>query len=318
MGYRRSVIKKILANKIDKWLESIVDENVRQVAKENCIVTGGAITSLLMGEKPNDYDIYLKTKEAALAVSAYYVKLFNDNKGKLATKALASCNPRVEQKVIKNIKGVEEHRVLVYIKSAGVAGEDQSEYAYFEQHDEVESDIFLDSAFQSINMVTELAEDIKVKYRPIFFSQNAITLSNNIQIIIRFFGDPPTIHENFDFVHATCWYDRNADHIHLPPEALESILSKSLIYRGSLYPVASIFRIRKFIARGWRITAGQLLKIIYQLHTVDLNNMQTLQEQLMGVDAAYMHQLITRLQNDGKRIDEAYLAKLIDEIFEDF
>ena len=317
MGYRRSVIKKILANKVDKWLESIVDENVRSVAKQNCVVTGGSITSLLMGEKPNDYDIYFKTKEATLVLAQYYVKLFNDNRGKLATKALASCNPRVETKVVNNIKGEPENRVLVYIKSAGVAGENQNEYKYFESYDEVESDIFLDAAFQSIDMVTELAEDLKPKYKPVFFSQNAITLSNGIQLVIRFFGDPTVIHRNFDFVHATCWYDRNSDYLELPKEALEAILSKSLIYMGSLYPVASIFRTRKFIARGWRITAGQLLKIIYQLQSVDLNNIEVLQEQLMGVDAAYMHQLIQRLQNDGQRIDEAYLAKLIDEIFEE-
>jgi len=314
MGYRRSVIKKILANKIDKWLESIVDDNVRKVAKENCIITGGSITSLLLGEKPNDYDIYFKTKEATLIIAQYYTKLFNDNRGKLATKALHSCNPRVEEKVITNIKGEEENRVLVYIKSAGIAGEKQDEYAYFEGYNEVESDIFLSSAF---DMATELAEDLKPKYKPVFFSQNAITLSDKVQLIIRFYGDPMDLHRNFDFVHATCWYYRNLDYLELPKEALEATLSKSLIYMGSLYPIASIFRIRKFLSRGWRITAGQLLKIIYQLPSVDLTNIEVLQEQLMGVDAAYMHQLIQRLQNDGQRIDEAYLAKLIDEIFED-
>ena len=102
----------------------------------------------------------------------------------------------------------------------------------------------------------------------------------------------------------------------LPQESLEAMLSKSLIYKGSLYPLASMFRCRKFIARGWRITAGQMLKIAHQISNVDLNDRAVLREQLIGVDMAYMEQLLTALQNHKGKIDETYLAQLVDEIFE--
>jgi hypothetical protein len=103
----------------------------------------------------------------------------------------------------------------------------------------------------------------------------------------------------------------------LPSDALQALLSKTLIYRGSLYPLCSMFRIRKFVKREWRITAGQMLKIAHQLSNIDLNDMKVLQEQLVGVDAAYMHELITELNKvKGQRIDATYLAKIIDEIFE--
>ena len=143
-------------------------------------------------------------------------------------------------------------------------------------------------------------------------------MSDKIQLVIRFFGSPGEIHENYDYAHAMCYYTYGDGDLVLHPEALEAILSKTLIYKGSLYPVASIFRVRKFIQRGWRITAGQLLKIMMQISSIDLRDPVVLREQLIGVDQAYMHQLLRALETKdaSQRIDQTYLAKLVDEIFE--
>jgi hypothetical protein len=35
---------------MDMWLESIEDEKLRAEVQNNCIVTGGAIASMLLGE----------------------------------------------------------------------------------------------------------------------------------------------------------------------------------------------------------------------------------------------------------------------------
>ena len=113
-----------------------------------------------------------------------------------------------------------------------------------------------------------------------------------------------------------CYYDYAKDTLGLHPEALEAVLSKTLIYKGSLYPIASLFRIRKFYERGWRITAGQMLKIVWQLQDVNLKDPAVLREQLIGVDQAYMHQLLRALETTTDRVDATYVAKLIDKIFE--
>lgn len=65
-------IAKSLHAKIDKWLKSIDDECIVDIIKNNTIVTGGALVSLLNGEEPNDYDIYFKTQESCFAVAQYY------------------------------------------------------------------------------------------------------------------------------------------------------------------------------------------------------------------------------------------------------
>src|SRR5690606_18878685 len=120
----------------------------------------------------------------------------------------------------------------------------------------------------------------KPKYRPVFLSSNAITLSNKLQLILRFYGEPDEIHKNYDFVHCTSYYDHKDKQLTLRPEALEAILTKELRYVGSLYPLCSIIRLRKFIARGWTINAGQILKMALQLSKMDLTKPEILQDQL--------------------------------------
>lgn len=309
-GMKRNTIKLLLRNRIEDWLESISDVQVKQLTKQDIIVTGGCIASMLISEKINDYDIYFKTLETTKAVADYYVNLFNISQKNLETSAIRSCNPEVRIMSKKNIRGEQEECVTIWMQSAGVAAEEQDGYHYFEGMPEHSADKFAESLHQ------DLKKDDKKKYRPVFFSQNAITLSDRVQIITRFYGNPEQIHKNFDYVHATCWYDYKEDTLVLPSEALEALLSKTLIYRGSLYPIASLFRIRKFIERGWRITAGQMLKIIWQVSELDLNNRELLNDQLIGVDQAYMFQLIQALRNTEGKVDATYIAKIIDGIFE--
>jgi len=102
----------------------------------------------------------------------------------------------------------------------------------------------------------------------------------------------------------------------LPSDAMRSILSKTLVYNGSLYPIATLFRLRKFYERGWRISAGQLLKIAMQISEIDLKNPYVLKEQLLGVDLAYMREILSYIKEHPEKVDAAYVMKLIDKIFE--
>lgn len=154
------------------------------------------------------------------------------------------------------------------------------------------------------------------KFNPIFMSSNAITLSDKIQIVVRFYGEPEEIHKNYDFVHCTCYWKSWDDELVTPVRALTSMMSRELIYVGSKYPLCSLIRIRKFIARNWTINAGQMLKIVMQLSDLDLHNPAVLQDQLVGVDSAYFAEVLNRLADKNvDRVDTAYLCEIIDRIF---
>ena len=106
----------------------------------------------------------------------------------------------------------------------------------------------------------------------------------------------------------------------LPSRALEAIINKELYYIGSQYPVCSIIRTRKFISRGWKINAGQYLKMCLQVSELDLKDMKVFKDQLAGVDSAYFAEAISQIEamkekSPNLTIDNTYLFEVINRIF---
>jgi hypothetical protein len=312
-GLKAKSIKSILRKKVDAWLTSIENEEVRDLAKANTIITGGCIASMLMGEPVNDYDLYFRNKDTAERVAGYYVNRFN-------SRANPSVSPRNDH-VIKAELVVEGDRVRVRLQSAGVASEHGSDkpYQYFESRPDDEAREYLDDVMGEDQLPgdsVQVASDQGSDYRPVFISDNAITLSGHVQIVLRFHGEPDQIHANYDFVHCTNYWTSKDGELRLNPEALESLLARELRYVGSMYPLCSLIRIRKFVQRGWRINAGQILKACLQLNDLDLTDIRVLEDQLTGVDAAYFVQVIDRLkEKDSEKVNAAYLVEIIDRMF---
>lgn len=173
-----------------------------------------------------------------------------------------------------------------------------------------------------LTKVSSLKADLlsnRVMYQPAFFSPNAISLTDNIQIVIRFHGSPEEIHKTFDFIHPTNYFTFKTGVV-ANLEAMLSIQCKQLRYQGSFYPVTSIIRARKFIKRGWNIGAGELLKIMFQISQLNLSDPDVLEEQLIGVDIAYFEALIGALRemlmrNPDTKIEPAYFNEIVDRIF---
>jgi len=299
---RDKVINKILTNKFNKWIGSFKDLVLRETVRKDSIITGGCITSLLLKEKPNDYDIYFTNQETAYLVARHYISLFREkNKDKAETMAVRK----------------EDDRARIFIRSSGSASETSSRegYRYFEQLDpgSPESQQFVEDLMVAAKENKD--EKNKEEYRPVFITSNAITLSNDIQLIFRFYGTPEEIHKNYDFIHCTNYWTPT-DGLVLNKDALFSTISKELNYIGSRYPLSSLFRLRKFQSRGWHYNLGQVLKIAMQLNELDLKNESVLQDQLIGVDVFYFKELLERIKKDGiKDVDSIYISQLIDKIF---
>lgn len=298
----RIVIRKILKN----WFESINDKDIREIAEQNSIVTGGCIPSMLLGEQVKDFDIYFRSQEAAFKIAKYYADEFKSTNGEPVEITVTSVHDRVK----------------IVVKSAGVVSEESNElkYEYFETTDpeDKKANDYIEAVFTTENEKEEekKQDKKKAKFRPVFLTANAITLSDKIQLVTRFFGEPNDIHKNYDFIHCTCFYSSWNGQLYLPHEALTSILSKELRYVGSLYPICSILRTRKFIERGWYITAGQILKCCWQISELNLSDPNVLEEQMTGVDFAYFREVIEAIKEKNESvIDAAYLFELLDKIF---
>lgn len=316
---KAKTIKAIIRKKFNEWVETIEDKTVQELVKKNTIVTGGCIASMLLKEKVNDFDVYFRTKEAALAVAKYYVARFEPQNA-----SGIKCRIWVDD---------SGDRVKVCIKSAGIASEEGTDkpYEYFEGRPEGSAQGYvgevmkqdlgdIEDAYEETNDMAQLVEDEgKPRYRPVFMSTNAITLSHCIQIVLRFYGEPDDIHKNYDFVHCTNYWTSwatESESLTLHQAALESLLARELRYVGSKYPICSLIRMRKFIKRNWTINAGQILKMVMQVSELDLKDIRVLEDQLTGVDVAYFIELIQKLQDkDPEKVNHAYLIEVIDRMF---
>jgi len=323
------VIKSILNKKLNQWVESIKDDKVKQLVKKNTIVTGGSIASMLLGEEYKDIDVYFKDKQTTYLVAQYYAQEFNKAHpdkvkafvvdGEVDFSNGTLINPTLMREFSHNagvLRNVTPDRVKILINSVGVVAENEDVLkAPFEDAVQAitDADHIDENALEGVG-------DKKDPYRAVFLSSNAITLADKIQLIVRFYGDPEKVHESFDFVHCTNYYDYGTKELVLKKEALECLMAKELRYMGSKYPVCSIIRTRKFIKRGFNINAGQYLKMMFQISQLDLTNLDVLDEQLVGVDSAYFSHLINALRTKQESdptftVDSTYLGTLIDRIF---
>jgi hypothetical protein len=199
-----------------------------------------------------------------------------------------------------NKENNELGRVFIFIRSSGIVSE---------------KPIDLEDCENPLDEDIEDTDDkSKPKYRPVFFSSNAITLSDKIQIVTRFYGNPEQIHSNFDYVHATNYWTSGEGKLVLSIEAYEACHNKELIYVGSKYPVCSLFHMRKFLDRGFTITAGEILKIAMNVNEFDLTNVKVLMDQLIGVDSAYFQHLIAVIKGK-ENINRTYLTTILNRLY---
>lgn len=306
-------IKKHLRRKVDDWIETIEDEEVKNLVRRDAIITGGAIVSLLNGEKPNDYDVYFKKYDTVLAVANYYAKKWNDMH-------LEKQYVQIKEEVLCG-----EKRITCFIRSKGIAIEDDENGIDDDSEPLYDGEPYVDEDDEKMGEYTDSNEenhvvDVKPRYRPRYFTTNAISLSDKIQIVIRFYGSVDDIHKNYDFAHCTCSYDYYENNLNLPTKALECIINKELYYIGSKYPLCSIIRTRKFLSRGWHINAGQYVKMALQLNELDLKDFDTFRDQLIGVDSAYFSIVVDAISkkkesDENFKLDNHYLFEVINRVF---
>jgi len=305
-------ISKALELKLQNWTNSIEDTTVKNAIKRDAMITGGAIVSMLLNEKINDYDVYFKTYKSCRLVAEYYMRKWNQlhpDKPQIYFDATSPDRVRliIGYGLATDTKGeVNFGRGQGMVAEDGDNGIDDFSEPYTTENEE--------------NPTEQNPAISKPTYRPRFFSTNAISLSDGIQIVIRFNGSIETIHENFDFEHTKCVYDYQTRKLTLPAKSLECIINRELVYRGSKYPLTSIIRTRKFITRGWTISAGQYVKMALELNDLNLKDIEVFKDQVIGVDSAYFMAAIYAIEakllaDPSFELNNSYLFEIIDRIF---
>lgn len=276
-----STVEYVLRNKLLNFVDSLGNDKDISLPRDvlnNCIVSGGAVSSMLIGEKVNDFDIYLTDVEVAKRLIHHFMSKYNDSYSQLAKTAGVPF-----KRISYNIENTETGVKVVSNKIQRNTGI----FNVTNEIDEDEADILEETGDDISALVRRNKVSIEEKFHLVLLTENALTLSDKVQIIIRFIGKPEEVHKYFDFAHCTNYFDGRTSRLITNETALTSVLTKDLVYIGSKYPISSLFRTRKFIKRGWSITAAQMFKIILNIYCLDLLDEKLLRDQLMGVDYIY-------------------------------
>lgn len=286
-------IKKVITKKLEEWLLTIEDVQLRQDVRNNLLLSGGSITCLFQNIPVNDYDVYIQDMNVLVRLAKYY-----------CPQSDMVLDGRRRQEYLNNHSSQSTYHI----------DDDESEIAIrlkTLKEDQVKLNI------TSVGIKRESSDETK-KYQVAFLSQNSISLTDDIQIVLRFSGNVEQIHKSFDFIHATNYFTFETGLV-TNIDALECILTKTLKYQGSLYPLTSIIRMKKFLLRGWSINAGEILKIIFQISELNLRDLEVLEEQLIGVDVAYFAKLIEILRGvDENKMTGSYLSEIINRVFNEY
>lgn len=275
-----SKINETLSRKFDSWVSSIEDHSVREMAKQNTIITGGCIPSMILDEEVKDFDLYFRDFTTMFEVSNYYIERFQP-KCNLANKETVSLTLSVQtSKKFGQVESSENRRLKIEIdhsKHGNLSG--ISENGYLPQTER-----------ESQNYQMEIDDQaLKANYRPIFVTTNAITLSDKVQCMVRFWGEPDAIHQNYDFAHCTNYWTSWNQRVNLRKSAMDALEARELRYTGTTkYPVSALLRVKKFIDRGWKIDEETVANIATDIQKLDLQDPKVRKEQMVGVSSSCM------------------------------
>ena len=338
-------IKKHLKYKFESWLNSINDTNLQKVLRENTIITGGAISSMLLDQEINDYDLYFKSKYAVKSISEHYIRKFHTvmENGTAFIPSISTPQPLTFSltPLPQPPKFNDESSFMLNYSfdlcKGRTFGPECKEISYEDLAPEfyVEDNLEGGMTIRIINNhLTSLGNENKFNtllgnskkkskkkkeknfdpiYNPVIFTPNAVTLTNDIQLVTRFCGTPEEIHESFDMEHCTCYWDASTDRLVLPPKALKSILTKELRIRDTApQPISTLVRINKMLGRGYTINPPQLIKASLLVAKLNVDDDEVVWNNLRGLYASDYEELreLFKEESPGTNLLEWLLKEL--------
>jgi len=144
-----------------------------------------------------------------------------------------------------------------------------------------------------------------------------IKTGNVYQIIHAIYGPPSTVMAQFDFTIAQCawipaWDPFEYEKFEIADAFFQHLAQRKLYFTcGTQYPIASLWRMRKFLRRGFTIDAVNLTKIALAIHALKLDTMQQFKEQMLGIDAAWLGPILDEF-NDSDSFKATHVASFIE------
>jgi hypothetical protein len=108
---------------------------------------------------------------------------------------------------------------------------------------------------------------------PMFYTDRAISLCEDFQIILKDYGDPEEVCSRFDYVHCMGYYFPSNNELNVTLDTKISAERKILIYNiTSTTPITSAYRMAKLIESGWKIQKHEQSKLLININKYQFND----------------------------------------------
>ena len=159
-------------------------------------------------------------------------------------------------------------------------------------------DVYFDNSESRDSFNTKMKEPLG---DPVFTSENAITYQDEdltIQVIYSITETIIKTIRNFDYTICMVAYDFRSQKFVFGDRFLQDLASRQLVYNiDGEYPISSLFRIKKYLARGYKISGLELIKLALRINNLNLSDYSVLKEQLMGIDTLLLKDLTDKLNS---------------------
>ena len=122
-----------------------------------------------------------------------------------------------------------------------------------------------------------------------------------IQLIKKVCGDPYDVIFRFDYTICMAAYLPKLNKIILGDNFLYHLAGKELHYNIGKYPLASLWRAKKYIAKGFKFPAMEAIKLALTINNLNIKDYKGLKEQLEGIDTLFLRELTDALLKQGKK-----------------
>jgi len=254
MSFVRTVNNQCQSKLVDLELSSTV---FNKEILCSSFIAGGAIVSIAKEEVVKDYDLFFTTPKAAQAVFNTIIQKLNLGSYFKLEFEVDPINPNLQRgklALVRENKSTLEELIEQFNTNAkGIRG------------------------------------NRRVKVYPSYLSKNAISLSNGVQLIFRFVGEPKEVFTTFDYEHCKVYWRPNPlglllGSVHYEGRSQESLAKNELIYTGNTrFVLSAISRLNKFIKRGWGVSPSSLLSLAVSASKVNWTDPVALEEELLGI-----------------------------------
>lgn len=105
-----------------------------------------------------------------------------------------------------------------------------------------------------------------------------------------------SILQRFDFTVCQAGYFPAGDLFLFGEYFFEHLAARQLIYNvDGLHPIATLFRVKKYLEKGYSITGVELIKLGLKIHGLQIPDYRTLRDEILGIDLISLKRLTDHL-----------------------